>query len=101
MTIGHVDVNVSAEDTGTAILTTNSRNINVTVDIGDFVGTVTLQRRFNSATAVTPPTPFIDVETYTAGTNKFLVEVESNVEYRLFVKTGDYTSGTAYLRLSF
>jgi hypothetical protein len=99
MSIGKVDALVSSENLGTEAFLVGGKNFNVVADFnaGSFVGTVTAQRRFIDKTGTTS---WIDVEDYTEQANKQALEVESNVEYRLFVKTGNYTSGTVYLRLS-
>lgn len=60
---------------------------------GTFVATVTLQRRFQGGDPA-------DVESFTAPAEEQYAEDEPGVEYRLGVKTGDYTSGDAACRLS-
>lgn len=66
---------------------------------GTWVGTVTLQRSLDSEDG-----PFEDLATYT--TNQTAVDFDDgfdNVEawYRLGIKTGDYTSGTATMNLTY
>lgn len=57
-----------------------------------FEATITVQRRFDEGT-------WLDVETFTEPGEFIGDEIESNVEYRAGVKTGDFTSGTVELRL--
>lgn len=64
---------------------------------GTFSATVTVQRRrsdYNSNAWNDMPT------TYTAATQTVIGPVASNWEYRIGVKTGDFTSGTAIVALS-
>ena len=62
---------------------------------GSFVGTVTLQRSFDRGTS------WVDTaETWTAIAEKVITSCEEGVLYRLGIKTGGYTSGTAFCRLS-
>lgn len=67
--------------------------LNISIS-GTWVGTVTLQRRFTSSGT------YFDVKTWTANTEKAIVDPESQVQYRIGIKTGEYTSGTADVRLS-
>lgn len=67
---------------------------NVSVS-GTWAGTMTLQRRFGSSGST------LDVEAFTANTEKQGDEPEPGVEYRIGCKTGEYTSGTAECRVSF
>ena len=62
---------------------------------GTWAGTVTMQRAFPSA-----PTTWYDVETFTSNEEGQLFDYERGNKYRMGIKTGDYTSGTAVLRLS-
>ena len=61
---------------------------------GTWVGTVTLQRTFDEGTT------WLDVADYTANIEDRGFEPESGVQYRAGFKTGEYTSGTAVVRLS-
>lgn len=70
-----------------------NKTFNVSIS-GTWAGTVTLQRSFDGGTTYT------DVEVFTANAEKNGEEVEGGVDYRLGIKTGEYTSGTAELRLS-
>ena len=67
--------------------------LNVSIS-GTWAGTVTLQRSFNQGTT------YHDVETWTSNAEEQLWDLEADVYYRIGVATGDYTSGTAVLRLS-
>ena len=74
----------------------SSRGFAVTVS-GSFSGTVTLQR------SIPAPGDWTDVETYTGGTSKTFNDGLDNqiVHYRIGIKSGQYTSGTASLQLTF
>ncbi len=61
---------------------------------GTFVATVTLQRSFDDGTT------WVDVKSYTGPAEEVGNEPEASVLYRVGVKTGDFTSGTALVRLS-
>lgn len=61
---------------------------------GSWVGTVTLQRSFDNGTT------WVDVGTYTANIEDVGDEPEEGVAYRAGFKTGEYTSGTAEIRIS-
>lgn len=61
---------------------------------GAFVATVHLQRKRPGEASSAAR----DVEAYTAGTEK-LGEMQGHWDVRLFVKTGDYTSGTVKAEL--
>ena len=59
---------------------------------GTWAGTVTAQRSFDGST-------WHDVDTWTINTQEYGLEPEKGIEYRVGIKTGDYTSGTCVLRL--
>ena len=61
---------------------------------GSWAGTVTLQRSFDGGTT------WLDVATYSANVETAGDEPEKNVLYRAGIKTGEYTSGTAVIRIS-
>jgi len=63
------------------------------LDSPAFVGTVTLQRSFDDAST------WKDVDSYTADEETMIDAPVSGIFYRLGVKTGDYTSGTANVGL--
>ena len=60
---------------------------------GTWAGTITLQRSFNGS-------DWYDVEQYTANSQQVGDDPEENIHYRVGFKTGDYTSGSAVVRLS-
>lgn len=100
MTRGLSEATITAQNTGTEAIRANQTEVNATGDFetGFFTGTVHLQRRFiDNGVAGN----WIDVESYIATFNKIIEEVEADVEYRLFVKTGNFSGTSAYLRLSF
>lgn len=61
---------------------------------GTWVAAVTLQRSFDGGST------WLDVEQFTANTERVGNEPESIVQYRFGVKTGDYSSGTVVGRIS-
>jgi len=61
---------------------------------GTWAGTVTVQRSFDLGST------WYDVATWTANTQEYGFEPERRVYYRAGIKTGEYTSGTAVIRLS-
>ena len=63
---------------------------------GTWAGTITIQKRFDEGSA-------IDVTdgTTTSNATKLIEDHENGVEYRAGFKTGEYTSGTAAVRLSY
>jgi hypothetical protein len=61
---------------------------------GTWVGTVTLQSTFDDGVTVD------DVDFWGANERFQVYDVEEGVKYRIGIKTGDYTSGTAIVRLS-
>lgn len=74
--------------------------LNISVG-GTWAGTITLQRRFGSTDANSPRdvTDGSFVHTTATVIEKSLYDHESGVQYRIGFKTGDYTSGTALVRL--
>lgn len=92
---GSVTASVAAQNTFTDTILPdfNKGYLNVSIS-GTWVGTVTLQRAFDSGSS------WLDVETFTSNDEGYLVDVEHGNSYRIGIKTGNYTSGTAVLRLS-
>lgn len=90
-----VTANISAENTWTDSITAKRKVgfLNISVS-GTWAGTVTLQRSFDGGGT------WHDVFTWTANAQKALTDVEKGVLYRIGIDTGDYTSGTAAVRLS-
>lgn len=95
-----VEVSVSAENTfSDEIRVTgveNTRRFTVT-RAGTWSGTVTLQR------SIVEPGTWVDVQTYTAnGSVTYDDGLDNQIAYyRIGIKTGDYTSGTADLTLEY
>lgn len=67
---------------------------NVSVS-GAWGGRITLQRAFDGTTAT-----FYDVASFVSNTEEYGFEPEDGVLYQIGFKTGDYSSGTAVLRIS-
>jgi hypothetical protein len=86
--------NITSDNSGTDWISTGKRNFNISIS-GTFAATVTLQRRFGQSDTAK------DVNDFTSPIEKIAENVESNVQYRLFVKSGNYTSGAITARLSF
>ena len=61
---------------------------------GTWTATVTLQRSFDGGST------WFDVGARTENIQEYGLEPEDSVQYRVGVKTGDFTSGTIVLRLS-
>lgn len=86
---------VGAQNTFTDGLTVSGhKRVGISVT-GTFSGTVVLQRKVPGAADNT----YVDVASWTAVAEKVLENV-GNFTYRLGIKTGGYTSGTATCRLS-
>jgi len=63
---------------------------------GTWAGTLTIQKRQERGGVYTDP---IDVESYIANSANYIEDHVWGAEYRIGFKTGDYTSGTAIVRL--
>lgn len=61
---------------------------------GTWIGTVTAQRSFDEGST------WYDVDTWTENTQEYGLEPERGVQYRVGIKTGEFTSGQADVRLS-
>ena len=61
---------------------------------GSFNGIITVQRSFDGGLT------WLDVETFTSAVERIGHETETNVQYRVGAKSGEFTSGTAECRLS-
>lgn len=61
---------------------------------GTWAGTVTVQRTFDGGTTI------LDVVAYTANAERLIEDHEAIIQYRIGIKTGDYSSGTANVRLA-
>ena len=66
---------------------------------GTWAGTVTVQRRFSSTDTERDVTDGSFVSTDATVVEKALYDHEQGVEYRIGIKTGDYTSGSCSVRL--
>lgn len=92
MAIGKAEASVAAQNTFTSTVKPVGGYLNLSIS-GTWAGTVTLQRSFDSGST------YVDVATYAANAEK-AIEDKEDVIYRVGIKTGEYTSGTAVLRLS-
>ena len=89
--IGLVEKDISAEDTfSDGIYVEGDFSFSIS---GTFVGTVTVQRSFDAGST------FRDVDSFTAPIETAGYDGELIVVYRAGIKTGDYTSGTASIRI--
>jgi len=61
---------------------------------GTWAGTVTAQRSFDSGST------WFDVATWTTNTQEYGLDPERGVQYRIGIKTGEFTSGQSDVRLS-
>jgi hypothetical protein len=87
-----VELAISAQNTYTDPVLVNER-FNFSIVSSSFVGTVTLQRRFNTSDS------WRDVNTFVTAFEGWDVQ-PGGAQYRAGVKTGEYTSGTATVRIS-
>jgi len=89
--IGLVEKDISAENTfSDGIYVEGDFSFSIS---GTFVGTVTVQRSFDAGST------FRDVDSFTAPIETAGYDGEPIVVYRAGIKTGDYTSGTASIRI--
>lgn len=89
-----VSANITAQNTFTEDAEFDHRRpFNLSVS-GTWAGTVTLQRSFNNGST------WLDVYSTTGNVETVVDNVESGVLWRLGIKTGNFTSGTAVCRLS-
>lgn len=88
-----VTADITAQNTGTDFLHT-SAGVEFDVDVGSTgAGTITLQRRRVGEATI------YDVKTYSPGDGPEIGLSANTWEVRLFVKTGDYGSGTIVLNI--
>ena len=91
---GVVEASLTAQDTFTDwIYSTKDFTFSVS---GTFVGTVTVQRSFDPANADSTAR---DVDTFTAPIETYGFEPSGVALYRAGFKTGEFTSGTANIRI--
>lgn len=60
---------------------------------GTFAATITLQRSFDDGDT------WLDVDTFDEAAEKIVANAEGDCLWRIGVKSGQYTSGTAHVRL--
>ena len=88
-----VEASITAQNTFTdAIVLYNKGYANFSLS-GTWAGTVTVQRKLFEDTS------WKDVKTYTANAEKSIYDCEFGVQYRAGIKTGEYTSGTAVIKI--
>lgn len=88
---GLVTKDVSAENTfSDGLYVVGDFNLSIS---GTFVGTITVQRSFDQGST------WRDVDTFTAPIETAGSDPEPVVVYRAGIKTGEYTSGTASIRI--
>ena len=85
---------IAAENTFSDAVTLIKGGFNLSLS-GTWVATVYVQRKFSY-----DDTTWMDVETFTANGEYRGYEYEDDVQYRVGVKTGGYTSGTIMARIS-
>ncbi|MAO22080.1 MAG: hypothetical protein CMJ25_15135 [Phycisphaerae bacterium] len=91
---GLVTAALTAQNTFTDwIYSTKEFNLSIS---GTFVGTITVQRAFDTADADNDAR---DVDTFTAPIETYGFEPSGVALYRAGFKTGEYTSGTANIRI--
>ncbi len=88
-----VTASITAQNTGTAALAVGRHPFNMSLS-GTWVATVFVQRTRDNGTT------WLDVDSFTANIEATIVAIE-NSHYRLFVKTGGFTSGTVVSRLGY
>jgi len=100
----YVDATIDAENKFTDSISptykSSSGRLNVTLYDADsnWVGTITLQRYY--ARGDLSKNVWLDVAGYSGETERYIIEREPGVSYRIGCKTGDYTSGDIVVRLS-
>ena len=83
---------ITAENLYTdAVLLVGYFNLSIS---GTWAGTVTVQRSFDSGAT------WHDVDTWIENTQEYGLEPEGGTQYRVGIKTDEYTSGTCVVRLS-
>jgi hypothetical protein len=88
---GLVTKDISAQNTfSDGLYVVGDFNLSIS---GTFVGTITVQRSFDQGAT------WRDVDTFTAPIETAGSDPEPVVVYRAGIKTGEYTSGTASIRI--
>lgn len=85
---------ITAENSFSDAITLTKGGFNLSLS-GTWVATVYVQRKFSY-----DDTAWLDVEFFTSNGEYSAYEYEDDVQYRVGVKTGDFTSGTVNVRLS-
>jgi hypothetical protein len=93
---------ITAQNTGTDwVKARKGDTLEVAVGTGGGATTITLQRRLNTDAVADGGSggdgTVHDVKTYSPAAEPEIVEVQGDWEYRLFVKTGEFGTGTANL----
>lgn len=88
-----VEKTIGGDDTFTDALEV-SGDFNISVS-GTWGGTVTVQRSFDLGAT------WVDVEAFTANTEKAGIEAEGGIRYRAGIKASEYTSGNAVVRIGY
>lgn len=89
--IAQIEATLSAADTW-AVVRLPAPTFNLSIS-GTWVGTITLQRSFDRQN-------WFDVATFTDNTEQVGDDPEENIDYRIGFKAGDYTNGSAKVRIS-
>lgn len=89
-----VTASLTAQNTGTDWLK-GPPKAQISVS-GTWVATVFLQRKLKGEAS----SAAVDVESYTANTEKVIPDGDGAYDYRLFCKTGGFTSGTIVCKLT-
>ncbi len=89
----YVEESISAQNTWSDAISFAVGIFDLSVS-GTFTATVTLQRSFDAGST------WLDVETFTQGVEAVVDNADNTVKWRIGVATGDYTNGTAEVRLS-
>lgn len=88
-----VTINISEQNKFTHKILMLSGNFNLSLS-GTWIAIVTVQRSFDGGVS------WVDTATFTQNGEYIGNEPEADVQYRIIVKTGEYTSGTVIGRLS-
>lgn len=89
----YVDESISAQNTWSDGISFAVGIFDLSIS-GTFTATITLQRSFNGGSS------WHDVETFTQAVEAVVDNADNTVKWRIGVATGDYTNGTAEVRLS-
>lgn len=88
-----VEETITAQNTFTEPLKVSiNKRYSLTIS-GTFDATITLQKTYDSGTT------WFDVERFVGPDSDVSIEVPENLQVRIGVKTGEFVSGSAYVRL--